>query len=96
MSSKGPVMDASFIILWAVVGAVIGWLANQIMVQGNLGMQTDLMVAVGGAVVGGWLLFQMVGLLGGQQAVMLGHIVNAALGAVIATFVGRRVIKPQA
>jgi uncharacterized membrane protein YeaQ/YmgE (transglycosylase-associated protein family) len=88
-------MSAEFIILWAVVGAVIGWLANQIMVQGNLGMQTDLMVGVGGAVVGAWLLSQTVGLLGGQQAVMLGHIVNAALGAVIATFVGRRVIKPQ-
>jgi hypothetical protein len=35
------------------------------------------------------------GLLGGQQAVLLGHIVNSALGAVIAIFVGRRVIKPQ-
>jgi uncharacterized membrane protein YeaQ/YmgE (transglycosylase-associated protein family) len=88
-------MSAEFIILWAVVGAVIGWLANQIMVQGNLGMQTDLLVGVGGAVVGGWLLFSVLGLLGGQQAIMLGHIVNAALGAVIATFVGRRVIKPQ-
>jgi uncharacterized membrane protein YeaQ/YmgE (transglycosylase-associated protein family) len=61
-------MDASFIILWAVVGAVIGWLANQIMTQGNLGMQTDLMVAVAGAVIGGWL-FLSLGLLGGQQAI---------------------------
>lgn len=88
-------MDASFIILWAVVGAVIGWLANQIMVKGCLGMQTDLTVAVAGGVIGGWLLSSVFGLLGGQQALLLGHIVNAALGAVIATFVGRRVIKPQ-
>jgi uncharacterized membrane protein YeaQ/YmgE (transglycosylase-associated protein family) len=88
-------MDASFVILWAVVGAVIGWLANQIMVKGDLGMQTDLLVGVAGAVVGGWLFYSLGFLLGGQQAVLLGHIVNSALGAVIATFVGRRVIKPQ-
>jgi uncharacterized membrane protein YeaQ/YmgE (transglycosylase-associated protein family) len=88
-------MDAQFVILWAVVGAVIGWLANQIMVKGDLGMQTDLMVAVGGAVVGGWLVYSVFGLLGGQQAQILGHIVNSALGAVIATFLGRWLIKPQ-
>lgn len=92
---QGTVMDASFIILWAVVGAVIGWLANQIMIKGDLGMQTDLLVGVAGAVIGGWLLSSAFGLLGGQQAVLLGHIVNSALGAVIATLVGRRVIKPQ-
>jgi uncharacterized membrane protein YeaQ/YmgE (transglycosylase-associated protein family) len=92
---QGAVMDASFIILWAVVGAIIGWLANQIMVKGGLGMQTDLLVGVAGAVIGGWLFSSVFGLLGGQQAVLLGHLVNSALGAVIATFVGRRVIKPQ-
>jgi uncharacterized membrane protein YeaQ/YmgE (transglycosylase-associated protein family) len=88
-------MDASFVILWAVVGAVIGWLANQIMVKGDLGMQTDLLVGVAGAVIGGWLFYSLIGLLGGQQAVLLGHLVNSAIGAVIGTFVGRFVIKPQ-
>jgi uncharacterized membrane protein YeaQ/YmgE (transglycosylase-associated protein family) len=58
-------------------------------------MQTDLLVGVAGAVIGGWLFSSVFGLLGGQQAIVLGHLVNAALGAVIATFVGRRVIKPQ-
>jgi uncharacterized membrane protein YeaQ/YmgE (transglycosylase-associated protein family) len=88
-------MDASYVILWAVVGAVIGWLGNQIMVKGDLGMQTDLMVGVAGGVVGGWLFYSVFGLLGGQQALLLGHLVNGALGAVIATFIGRRFIKAQ-
>ncbi len=81
-------MDASYVIVWAVVGAVIGWLANQIMTKGDLGLQNDLIVGVAGGVLGGWILPTFF-LLGGQQALLLGHIVNAALGAVIGTFAAR-------
>ena len=87
-------VSASFVIVWAVVGAVIGWLANQIMTKGDLGLQNDLIVAVIGAVIGGWLLPAFF-LLGGQSALLLGHIVNAALGAVIATFAARFVKQAQ-
>jgi uncharacterized membrane protein YeaQ/YmgE (transglycosylase-associated protein family) len=88
-------MDASFVIIWAIVGAVIGWLANQIMTKGDLGMQNDLIVGVVGAVVGGFIL-PSIFFLGGQQAPLLGHIVNAALGAVIGTFAARKYKEYQA
>jgi uncharacterized membrane protein YeaQ/YmgE (transglycosylase-associated protein family) len=88
-------MDATILIIWAVVGAVIGWLASQIMTKGSFGIQGDIMVGVGSAVVGG-LLFPAIGFrLGGQAAELLGHIVNSALGAVIGTFVGRLVLAQQ-
>jgi uncharacterized membrane protein YeaQ/YmgE (transglycosylase-associated protein family) len=82
-------MDASFVILWALVGAVVGWLANQIMTKGSFGTLNDILVGVAGGVIGGFV-FPTFFLLGGQQAPLLGHIVNAALGAVIATFGARK------
>jgi uncharacterized membrane protein YeaQ/YmgE (transglycosylase-associated protein family) len=86
--------EVSHIIIWAVVGAVVGWLANQIMTKGGLGLQNDLIVGVVGAVLGGFI-FPAFFFLGGPQALLLGHIVNAALGAVIATFVARYVLQSQ-
>ena len=87
-------MDASFVILWAVVGAVIGWLASQIMVKGRLEGMNDILAGVAGAVVGGYL-FPSFFFLGGQQAPLLGHIVNASLGAVIVTFATRMYLEYQ-
>jgi uncharacterized membrane protein YeaQ/YmgE (transglycosylase-associated protein family) len=88
-------MDASVLIIWAVVGAVIGWLASQIMTKGSFGIQGDIMVGVAAAVIGG-VLFPQIGLrLGGQAAELLGHIVNSALGAVIGTFAGRMLLAQQ-
>jgi uncharacterized membrane protein YeaQ/YmgE (transglycosylase-associated protein family) len=83
-------MDASAanVILWGVVGAVIGWLAGQIMEKGALGGLNDVLAGLAGAVIGGFVLPAFF-FLGGQQAVVLGHIVNASLGAVIGTFAAR-------
>jgi uncharacterized membrane protein YeaQ/YmgE (transglycosylase-associated protein family) len=88
-------MDATLLIIWAVVGAVIGWLASQIMTQGSYGIQGDLLIAVGAALVGGFLLPRLGIRLGGQSAPLLVHIVNAAIGAVIGTFAGRLVKQSQ-
>lgn len=89
-------MDASAanVILWAVVGAVVGWLAGEIMVKGKLGDLKDVLVGVIGAVAGGVVLPAFF-FLGGQQAPVLGHIVNSALGAVIATFAVRYYMEYQ-
>jgi uncharacterized membrane protein YeaQ/YmgE (transglycosylase-associated protein family) len=88
-------MDASILVIWAVVGAVVGWLASQIMTKGGFGIQGDIMIGVAGGVLGG-IVFPAFGfLLGGQQALLLGHIVNSALGAVIGTFAGRLVKQSQ-
>lgn len=83
-------MDASNVILCAVVGAVVGWLANQIMPKGSFGTLNDALIGVAGGVVGGWLFLSLWGVLGGAQAPLLGHMVNASLGAVIGTFGARK------
>jgi uncharacterized membrane protein YeaQ/YmgE (transglycosylase-associated protein family) len=83
-------MNASDVILCAVVGAVVGWLASQIMTKGSFGTLNDVLVGVAGGVIGGWLFQSFWGVLGGAQAPLLGHMVNASLGAVIATFGARK------
>jgi len=88
-------MSAEAVVIWLFVGAVIGWLASQIMTKGGFGIQGDIMVGVAGAAAAGLLFPAFNIFLGGQQAPLLGHIVNAALGAVIGTFVGRMVFKPS-
>jgi uncharacterized membrane protein YeaQ/YmgE (transglycosylase-associated protein family) len=82
-------ITAAALIIWAVVGAIIGWLASQIMTQGSAGIQTDLIVGAAAGIAGG-LLFPSIGFnLGGQAAALLSQIVNSSLGAVIGTFAWR-------
>lgn len=78
------------ILLWLIAGAIVGWLASQIMTKDSFGMQTDLIIGTVGGLVGGVLLPQLGFLLGGGY---LGHIVNPVIGAVIATFASRFVKK---
>jgi len=78
------------IILWLVAGAIVGWLANQIMTKDSYGMQTDLIIGAVGGLIGGVLFPQFGLLLGGGY---LGHIVNPVIGAVIAVFASRYVKK---
>ena len=65
------------IVLWLFAGAVVGWLANQIMVKESYGQQTDLIIGTVGGLVGGVLFPQLGFLLGGGY---LGHIVNPVVG----------------
>lgn len=78
------------VIVWLFVGAVVGWLASQIMTTGGFGMQGDIIIGVVGALIGGLLFPQLGFLLGGGT---LGQIVNSVVGAVIAVFVSRMVKK---
>jgi uncharacterized membrane protein YeaQ/YmgE (transglycosylase-associated protein family) len=80
------------VVFWAVVGAIIGWLANQIMTKGSLGMRTDIMIGAVAGMMGG-LLFPGIGF--GQPVAPVGDVINSALGAVIGTFVGRIVKRAQ-
>jgi uncharacterized membrane protein YeaQ/YmgE (transglycosylase-associated protein family) len=82
-------ITAAGLIIWAAVGAIIGWLASQIMTQGSAGIQTDLIVGAAGGIIGGVLFAQLGFNLGGQAAALLGQIVNSALGAVVGTFAWR-------
>jgi uncharacterized membrane protein YeaQ/YmgE (transglycosylase-associated protein family) len=49
-------------IIWLVVGGLIGWVASLIMkTDGQQGMILNVVVGVVGALIGGWLLSPLVG-----------------------------------
>ena len=50
------------LIIWLVVGGLIGWVASLIMkTDGQQGMILNVVVGVIGALLGGWLLSPLVG-----------------------------------
>ena len=50
------------LIIWLVVGGVIGWVASLIMkTDAQQGMILNIVVGVVGALIGGWLLSPMLG-----------------------------------
>ena len=73
-----------------VIGAIMGWLASQLMKSGDYGRAGDIALGVVGAVAGGWLLPQVGILIGGE---ILGSIINSFIGACIALLVFRPLIK---
>ena len=48
------------IIIWLVVGGVLGWLASMLMHR-NEGMLMNVVVGIVGALIGGWLISPLVG-----------------------------------
>ena len=69
------------LILWLVIGGVVGWLASIVMKRdGSQGIFLNIVVGIVGAIIAGWLL-PMIGfvLVGGYLAA----IINAVIGAVI-------------
>jgi uncharacterized membrane protein YeaQ/YmgE (transglycosylase-associated protein family) len=50
------------IIIWLVVGGLIGWVASLLMrTDGQQGLLLNVVVGIVGAFIGGWLLGPMVG-----------------------------------
>jgi uncharacterized membrane protein YeaQ/YmgE (transglycosylase-associated protein family) len=50
------------IIIWLVVGGLIGWLASIVMrTDGQQGILLNVVVGIAGAMLGGWLLSPLVG-----------------------------------
>jgi len=50
------------IILWLVIGGVVGWLASIVMKRdGSQGIILDIVVGIVGALIGGWLFGPMIG-----------------------------------
>jgi uncharacterized membrane protein YeaQ/YmgE (transglycosylase-associated protein family) len=50
------------IIIWLVVGGLIGWVASRIMrTDGQQGIVLNVVVGIVGAVLGGWFLSPLVG-----------------------------------
>lgn len=50
------------IILWLIVGGVVGWLASMLMkTDGQQGIVLNVVVGIVGALIGGWLISPLVG-----------------------------------
>jgi len=73
------------IILWLVIGGVIGWLASLVMRRdGSQGIILNIVVGIVGAVLGGWLLSPLLGAPTINSGVIsIGSVLVSFLGAVI-------------
>lgn len=70
------------IIIWLVVGGIIGWLASIFMkTDGQQGISLNVVVGIVGALLAGWLITPLVGVGTINQS-------NFSLPALIVSFVG--------
>lgn len=73
------------LIVWLVIGGVIGWIASLMMrTDGQQGIFLNIVVGIVGAAIGGWFISPLVGVATiNQGAFSLGALVVSLLGAVI-------------
>ena len=69
------------IIAWIIVGLIAGFIASKIVNRTGEGVMLDVLLGIGGAIVGGWL-FHIFGM-SGVTGLNLYSIVVATLGAVV-------------
>ena len=86
-----------YLLVWIVIGAVVGWGTGRVFQGNGYGPFMDILMGVGGAVVGG-LLTRSAGFVGygGTVITALVAIVGAVLVTMLAAYVnGRRVYARQ-
>ena len=73
------------IIVWLIVGGIIGWLASVVMkTDGQQGIVLNVIVGFVGAIIGGWLLAPLLGTgTINQNNLSLPSLLVSFLGAVI-------------
>ncbi len=72
------------LILWLIVGGIVGWLASMIMkTDGQQGILLNVVVGIVGAFIGGWLISPLVGLGTINQGFSIGSVVVSLIGAII-------------
>lgn len=73
------------IIIWLVMGGVVGWIASMIMrTDAQQGVFLNVVVGVVGAVLAGWIISPLVGVPTlNQDAFSLGAVIVSLIGAVI-------------
>ena len=77
------------LIIFLVIGALVGWLAGVIMKGGGFGVIGNIIVGILGAMLGGWLLPRLDITIGGE----FGGFITAVIGAVILLFIVRLIKK---
>lgn len=74
------------LIIWLIVGGVIGWLASIMMkTDGQQGIFLNIVVGIIGAMLGGWVLSPLVGISTINQN-------NFSLPALLVSFVGAAIL----
>ncbi len=73
------------IIIWLIIGGVIGWLASLVMrTDARQGIFLNIVVGIVGALLGGWLIAPFVGAgTINQGEISLGSLLVSFLGAVL-------------
>ena len=72
------------LILWLIVGGIVGWLASMIMkTDGQQGILLNVVVGIVGAFIGGWLISPLVGLGTINSGFSIGSLVVSLIGAII-------------
>lgn len=72
------------IVIWLIVGGIVGWLASLIMsTDGQQGILLNIVVGIVGAVLAGWLISPLVGVGTINQGISVASIVVSLIGALI-------------
>ena len=71
------------LLAWLVVGLIAGWLAGQVMKGGGFGLIGDIVVGVVGAMLGGFLAVEFLGMANPVSGINIPSIIVAFVGAVI-------------
>ena len=77
------------LIIWLVVGGVIGWIASLIMkTDAQQGLVLNVIVGIVGALIGGWVISPLVGAgTVNQGDFSLGGLLVSLVGAIILLFI---------
>jgi uncharacterized membrane protein YeaQ/YmgE (transglycosylase-associated protein family) len=73
------------LIIWLVVGGIIGWIASMIMrTDGQQGIILNIVVGIVGAALGGWVISPLVGVgTINQNEFSMGGLLVSLLGAIV-------------
>ncbi len=73
------------LIVWLIVGGIIGWVASMIMrTDGQQGMFLNVVVGIVGAALGGWLISPLLGMPSINEGTFsIGSLLVSLIGAVI-------------
>ena len=72
------------IIIWLLVGGVVGWLASLVMrTDAQQGILLNIVVGIVGAVLAGWLISPLVGVGTINQGVSIGTFLVSLVGAIV-------------
>ncbi len=77
------------ILSWIIVGLIAGWLAGLVVKGGGYGIVGDIVLGIVGALIGGFLAANLLGLGDAVNGINVTSIVVAAIGAIILVLIVR-------